>query len=428
MGTEEEILVGADCKTLLESLEQIRKRTDAAIVLKKGERGAIVYPGKISNPIVGRPLTVEVLNVLGAGDAFMSGLLMGYLNKLPWNKCLDFANANGALVVSRHGCAPAMPYLDELQVFMQSPKDIEKIDHIHRSLEKYPKMDSLYLLAFDHQQFFDGLETKKICQFKSLIYQAAKNCSQKNIGIIIDDKYGREIVQDAIKENVILCKKLEKQESDELHFLDNKSAGMILRSWPKETIVKVLCYVKEDSYFQENQIAKLIELSEASIASGHKTIVEPVCKDNDAEQIYQFMFLCYTNNIFPTWWKLSPSDDIETFGKIDQLIEKFDPYCQGIVILGGNNQLDILGKQIRQIKKVTKRVIGFAVGRAIWGEISKKWFSGKIDDSQAISRVKENFNYLIKEAGYDGFDQKKGFQDILDSSAKLDFISHKAKS
>lgn len=43
---------------------------------------------------------VEVLNVLGAGDAFMSGLMRGYLNNEGWEQACHYANACGALVVS----------------------------------------------------------------------------------------------------------------------------------------------------------------------------------------------------------------------------------------------------------------------------------------------------------------------------------------
>ncbi len=43
---------------------------------------------------------VEVLNVLGAGDAFMSGLLRGWLNDEGWEQACRYANACGALVVS----------------------------------------------------------------------------------------------------------------------------------------------------------------------------------------------------------------------------------------------------------------------------------------------------------------------------------------
>ena len=44
---------------------------------------------------------VEVLNVLGAGDAFMSGLIRGYINNEGWEQACRYANACGALVVSR---------------------------------------------------------------------------------------------------------------------------------------------------------------------------------------------------------------------------------------------------------------------------------------------------------------------------------------
>ena len=53
--------------------------------------------------------TVEVLNVLGAGDAFSAGFLSGWVRGEDYDACTRYANACGALVVSRHGCAPAMP-------------------------------------------------------------------------------------------------------------------------------------------------------------------------------------------------------------------------------------------------------------------------------------------------------------------------------
>ena len=47
---------------------------------------------------------VEVLNVLGAGDAFVSGFLRGWLNGEGYEQALRNVKACGALVVSRHGC------------------------------------------------------------------------------------------------------------------------------------------------------------------------------------------------------------------------------------------------------------------------------------------------------------------------------------
>ena len=61
---------------------------------------------------------VEVLNVLGAGDAFSAGFLSGWVRGEDYDACARYANACGALVVSRHGCAPAMPTRVELDYFI----------------------------------------------------------------------------------------------------------------------------------------------------------------------------------------------------------------------------------------------------------------------------------------------------------------------
>ena len=60
---------------------------------------------------------VEVFNVLGAGDGFMSGFLRGWLRDLPLEETCRIANACGAFAVSRHGCAPAYPSWTELTSF-----------------------------------------------------------------------------------------------------------------------------------------------------------------------------------------------------------------------------------------------------------------------------------------------------------------------
>ena len=51
--------------------------------------------------------------MLGAGDGFFSGLLKGWLEDADWPTALKYANACGAFAVSRHGCTPAYPSLEE---------------------------------------------------------------------------------------------------------------------------------------------------------------------------------------------------------------------------------------------------------------------------------------------------------------------------
>ena len=89
------------------------------LVVKRGERGVSVYRAK--NDVfhtVG--FKVEVLNTVGAGDAFASGLIYGYLRGWNWERCCQMGNACGALTVTRHGCSAVFPTRSEAIDFIDS--------------------------------------------------------------------------------------------------------------------------------------------------------------------------------------------------------------------------------------------------------------------------------------------------------------------
>ncbi|KTD75140.1 5-dehydro-2-deoxygluconokinase [Legionella waltersii] len=118
VGTEEELCIAGGANCLEQALATIQQLTNSPIVVKLGEKGAIIHFGSKHSVLKSQPFPVEVLNVLGAGDAFMSGLLLGVLQGESWEKSCQYANACGAIVVTRHGCAPAMPYKEELEYFI----------------------------------------------------------------------------------------------------------------------------------------------------------------------------------------------------------------------------------------------------------------------------------------------------------------------
>ena len=119
VGTEEEVCIAGGCNEVNSALEKIGEFTQAPVVVKRGEKGAEVHFTYSSQHLQTKPFPVEVLNVLGAGDGFMAGLLSGLLQGKSWEIATTYANACGALVVTRHGCAPAIPYEEELDYFMQ---------------------------------------------------------------------------------------------------------------------------------------------------------------------------------------------------------------------------------------------------------------------------------------------------------------------
>jgi 5-dehydro-2-deoxygluconokinase len=81
-------------------------------IVKQGPRGVL---GKTRHSSVTvAPNDVDVVNGLGAGDAFGGSLIHGLLRGWPLEKTLRYANAAGAIVATRLECSTAMPTTAEV--------------------------------------------------------------------------------------------------------------------------------------------------------------------------------------------------------------------------------------------------------------------------------------------------------------------------
>ncbi len=101
------------------SIQKILKAGPEVLIVKRGARGAtIFYKDGRQEEVPGFP--VEILNVLGAGDAFASGFIYGYLQGWDLYKACRLGNASGAWVVQKPGCANDMPYHKEVMEFAAS--------------------------------------------------------------------------------------------------------------------------------------------------------------------------------------------------------------------------------------------------------------------------------------------------------------------
>ncbi len=83
------------------------------LVLKRGERGATVIEHGEETDVVAYP--VEVVNGLGAGDAFAAALGHGLLRGLSLVEAARRGSVAGGIVASRLACSEAMPRLEELE-------------------------------------------------------------------------------------------------------------------------------------------------------------------------------------------------------------------------------------------------------------------------------------------------------------------------
>ena len=107
IGNEEEVEAAAgDPSTLLE----LGLRT---LVLKRGERGALLFHDGREVDVPGHP--VEVVNGLGAGDAFVAAFVQSLYAKQPLEEAVRRGSVAGAIVASQLACSEAMPRLEELE-------------------------------------------------------------------------------------------------------------------------------------------------------------------------------------------------------------------------------------------------------------------------------------------------------------------------
>ncbi len=88
----------------------------AVVVYKMGEKGAVTLAG--AEEITTGIYRTQALKPTGAGDSFMGGFLAALAAGKPLRESVLRGSAAAAMVVSRVGCAPAMPTPAELDDFL----------------------------------------------------------------------------------------------------------------------------------------------------------------------------------------------------------------------------------------------------------------------------------------------------------------------
>jgi 5-dehydro-2-deoxygluconokinase len=417
VGTEEEVHIAGGSEDTLEALRTVRSLSSAVIVLKRGPMGCVVYPGaipaRIEDGIIGKGFPIEVYNVLGAGDSFMSGFLRGYLKGEPHETSATWANACGAFAVSRLLCAPEIPTWDELQFFLKhgSPhralrKD-EAINHVHWATTRRAQPDQLLALAIDHRKQLEeiadgiGAPRERIADFKRLAIAAIGKVSggKPGFGTLLDDTYGREAMFDAAKLDLWIGRPLELPGSRPLRFEFTQDAGARLVEWPVTHTIKCLAFYHPDdpAELKAEQSQKLRMLYDAARKVGRELLVEIIAGKHGtlkSDTIPRALEELYALGIKPDWWKLEPQASPEAWSMTGKTIAKHDPYCRGIVLLGLEAPEAELAEAFRAAAGQPS-VKGFAVGRSIFTDAARQWLGGSINDKQATEDMANRFASLI---------------------------------
>jgi len=421
IGTEEEFrIAGGVPDDLIGSLRRVREISGAAFVVKRGPLGCSFVPGavpaRIDDAQTVQGERVEVLNVLGAGDAFAAGLMTGLLTGKDFAEAAKLANACGAIVVSRHACAPAMPTPAELEHWFgvqRHPKvdADEQLAHLHRTTAPRPAWHELNVMAFDHRsQFFElareaGASEARIPALKNLLLRAAEQVEGSRqlagtVGVLIDGHYGEAALHRATGRGWWVGRPVELPGSRPLRFDGTRSLGSQLVQWPREQVIKCLLHYHPDDAVELRleQEARLAELWEATRTSGHELLLEVIppraltAPGGADDAVLRSVKRLYNLGIKPEWWKLAPMAPA-AWEALAQLVAERDPRCRGAVILGLNQPLEALAEGFAQASHPI--VKGFMVGRTLWASPSLRWLKGEIDDATLVDEAARNFATLV---------------------------------
>ena len=415
VGTEEEFHIAGGSTDTLTALRAVRALTDATLICKRGPMGAAAFEGAIPDSLdegrAGPGFPVEVFNVLGAGDGFMAGLLRGWMDDAPWERALEYANACGALAVSRHGCAPSYPSRDELDFFLArgvvTPAvrhDAEMEQRHWSTTQRRGEWPELSVFAFDHRaqiETLPGATPEAIGRFKELCLAALGRVAagRPGYGLLCDGRLGRRALHAAAGRGLWIARPAELPGSRPLAFEAEIGADCGgLAEWPIEHVVKLLCFCHPDDdaemrAAQEAAVQRLFTAARRNRLEFLLEIIPSAVGPVDAHSTARLIDRFYEIGVFPDWWKLEPMTDPAAWAATADAIRAHDPLCRGILILGLGSGEEALAEAFRAAAG-EELVRGFAVGRTIHAEAGRAWLAGEIDDEAAIAAMAERFTAL----------------------------------
>jgi 5-dehydro-2-deoxygluconokinase len=417
VGTDEEIRILGGAEDTLAALEIIRSRTSATIVCKRGAQGCVAFPDRvpqnIDDGVIAAGFGVEVYNVLGAGDAFMGGFLRGWLRHEPLEQCCRLGNACGAIVVSRHGCAPAMPTWPELQLFFAAHqrkfrlREDAELEHAHWATTRARRCEELHILAIDHRSQFEqlaaatGADGARISRFKMLGLRAVDTVARgdSRFGVLLDGRHGFEALARSADHPYWVGRPIELPGSRPLEFDSSADVATELATWPLNHVVKCLVHYHPDDAadLRGRQNRQLKRLFDACRKTRHELLVEvilPAGMPADAHTVARAISSIYQTGVRPDWWKLEPSASRAAWANIENAITSGDSYCRGVLLLGSAAPPGELAAAFAAAASC-KVVKGFAVGRTIFEDIARGWFGGLIDDDAAVNGMAERLAALV---------------------------------
>ena len=421
VGTEEEFHIAGGTTDTIAALRGVRAVSDAVLVCKRGPMGSVAFEGPIPDSldegVSGPGFPVEVFNVLGAGDGFMAGLLKGWLDGEDWPTILKYANACGALAVSRHGCTPSYPSWEELRFFFErgvrtpALRHDAELEHVHWATNRRGDWPEVRIFAFDHRAQMEemaaeaGADPALIGRFKELCLDTVLEVAsgRSGFGVLCDWQWGRNALYAAAGRGLWIGRPVETSGSRPLELEIGCDPGSAFQEWPVDHVVKVVCRYHPDEpdgmkVGREGTIARVARAARANglelLLSVIASPLAPVADHTIADIIQRFHDL----GVRPDWWELEPMRDDASWSRTCAAVARNDPWCRGIVVLGGGESEEDLAESFAAAARHAQ-VRGFAVGRTIFASAARAWLAGEMSDSEAVADMAARYRRLCESWG-----------------------------
>ncbi len=289
----------------------------------------------------------------------------------------------------------------------------------------------LFILPFDHRSSFEaGLlgirgrqadpgEVEKLTAYKRVIYDGFLEALDQGVpidtaAILVDQKYGEELLADANKRGITTCTSVEKSGQPEFDFEYGDDFGRYLRE-ASPTFAKVLVRYNPDgdSQMNETQRLRLKVLSDHAHSAGYKFMFELLVPATEGQlqsvgqdsHVYDLKVRpqmtvrtieeLQEGGIEPDVWKLEGMDDRDAASNVVAQARAGGRDKVGIIVLGRGED-DQRVQDWLAIGAQTPGFIGFAVGRTVFWQPLVDFKDGSISRAEAVERIAGTYRRLYQ--------------------------------
>ena len=432
VGTEEELHIAAGREDTLEAVGHIRERSGAVIVCKRGAWGCVVFAGRtpqrIEDALVVPGMDVEVYNVLGAGDAFLAGYLLGYLRGESHERSARYGNACGALAVARLLCSSEFPSRLELDHYLdhgstqRALRADARLNHLHWVTTQRRGPTTVCALAIparaETRQALNAAEEagERGSRLELLAVEAAGQVAagRAGCGVLLDVLPSPAALRAAQDSSLWLAREVVQPRSRPLEFAGAASLATHLTEWPTGVTVACRCqyHPQDPRELREGQERNLLRLAAACRAQGRELLLEVspgglgvLRADTEARVLSRL----YELGIRPDWWALEPQPRDMSWESCARVIGASDPYCRGVLV-ALRAPLEP-GAPLLATAAASPIVRGFIAGGSILDDVAAAWHSGQMSAEAVIAEIAERFRTLVEawsSARDPRFDQPEG--------------------